>query len=120
VDRSTRNLFAAILVVILVIGGGAALVLGGTSMVQPDGRPTLTGVVVGVDAAGLTDVRGFTIRGDDGRIVEFTMGPLENGAQFPPGHLSEHQATAEPVRVTYVDDDGALVAVRIDDAPTTP
>jgi hypothetical protein len=43
------------------------------------------------------------------------MGPLENGAAFPPGHLAEHQATAEPVRVSFRLEDGARVAYRIDD-----
>lgn len=42
---------------------------------------------------------------------------LENGAEFPPGHLAEHQATAELVVVTYQYQGIDRVALRIDDAP---
>jgi hypothetical protein len=73
--------------------------------------------VVDVDSAGLTDVRGFTLRATDGTETRFRMGVLENGAQFSPGHLVEHQATAEPVRVRFREEGGERVAYRIDDAP---
>jgi hypothetical protein len=84
------------------------------------GRPaprTETGVVVSVNAVSLTDVRGFTIRTADGRTVEFRVGQLENGAQFPPGHLAEHKATAVPIVVTYRDENGERIAIRLEDAP---
>jgi hypothetical protein len=42
---------------------------------------------------------------------------LENGAQFAPGHLVEHQASGQPVRVWYQTDGGANVAIRLEDAP---
>jgi hypothetical protein len=80
-------------------------------------RQTETGLVVSVEALGLTDVRGFTIRTDDGRTVAFRIGTLENGAQFPPGHLLEHRATGVKVVVTYRQENGELVAIRIEDAP---
>jgi hypothetical protein len=80
-------------------------------------RQTETGLVIAVDSSGLTDVRGFTIRTDDGRTVVFRIGSLENGAQFPPGHLLEHRATGVKVVVTYRRDSGELVAIRLDDAP---
>ena len=44
------------------------------------------------------------------------LGDLENGTEFPPGHLVEHQATAQPVRVWYRTENGARVAVRLEDA----
>jgi hypothetical protein len=80
-------------------------------------RQTETGLVIAVDSSGLTDVRGFTIRTDDGRTVVFRIGALENGAQFPPGHLLEHRATGVKVVVTYRQANGQLVAIRLDDAP---
>lgn len=79
--------------------------------------PTETGLVVAVDSSGLTSVRGFTIRTNDGRTVMFRIGVLENGAAFPPGHLLEHAATGVKVVVTYRQENGELVAIRIDDAP---
>ncbi len=91
-------------------------VVVGLSFSRPANRIE-TGVVVAVDAVSLTDVRGFTIRTADGRTVVFRVGRLENGAAFPPGHLAEHAATATQVVVTYRTEDGALVAVRIEDGP---
>jgi hypothetical protein len=107
-----------------VVGTGlliavVALVVVGWSTFDQAARQTETGLVVAVDSSGLTDVRGFTIRTSDGRTVVFRIGLLENGAQFPPGHLLEHEATGVRVVVTYRQANGELVATRIDDAPGT-
>ncbi|HEU0237154.1 MAG TPA: hypothetical protein VFR14_12010 [Candidatus Limnocylindrales bacterium] len=75
------------------------------------------GVIVSVDAAGLADVRGFTLRTADARTLTFRIDALENAVDFPPSHLIEHQATAQAVLVSYRLDGEALVAVRIEDAP---
>jgi hypothetical protein len=71
---------------------------------------------VAVDSAGLSRVSGFTLRLADGTTEVFRIGVLENGAQFPPGHLAEHLATAAPVRVSYRPQGGELVVYRIEDA----
>jgi hypothetical protein len=73
-----------------------------------------------VDSAGLDKVNGFTLRTTDQGSLAFRIGVLENGAQFPPGHLVEHQASAQPVRVWYQTDGGARVAIRLEDAPQAP
>jgi hypothetical protein len=105
----------------IVVGAGvlvavvAVIALLVATVGQPP-RQTETGVVIAVDVASLTNVKGFTIRTPDGRTVVFRIGQLENGTQFPPGHLSEHMATAVPVLVTYRDENGERVAVRLDDA----
>jgi len=75
------------------------------------------GVVVHIDSAGLADVKGFDLRLTDGTTLGFTLGPLENGAQFAPGHLSEHEATGIPVRVFYRVVNGIPVVYRLEDAP---
>jgi hypothetical protein len=108
-----RRLIVGAGVVIAVIAVGAFLV---NILGQPP-RQTETGVVIAVDSTSLTNVRGFTIRTPDGRTVAFTLGPLENASQFAPGHLNEHVATAVPVLVTYRDDNGQRVVVRLEDAP---
>jgi len=125
-DHRTRNLFAVALVIVIVLTGGAALLLGGgedgpgstpTVGVRPTDAPSMVGVIVGVDAQDLADVRAFTLRrGDDSELVEFDLRELRNGTAFPPGHLAEHQVTAEPVRVFYRDDGGTLFALWVDDA----
>ena len=78
---------------------------------------SVDGVIVAIESEGLDRIRGFSIRTSDGQTIEFVMGTLERGAEFPPGHLAEHQATAQPVRVKFVTDGTVRVAVRIDDAP---
>jgi len=76
----------------------------------------VVGVVLKVDSAGLDKVSGFTLRTDAGQTLVLSIGVLENGAQFPPGHLAEHLATAAPVRVWFRDENGTLVVYRIEDA----
>jgi hypothetical protein len=119
VDRRTRNLFAVVLVIVIAVTGGAAILLSSTSVLDPDGPPATTsveGVIVAVDGSGLDDVRGFTLRRPGGEMLEFRLGELENGDEFPPGHLAEHQATAEPVVVYYRLEGDERFAVRLEDA----
>jgi hypothetical protein len=76
------------------------------------------GVVLTIDATGLSQVQGFTLRTATGQTLRFVLGTLENPTQFPPGHLAEHQANALPVRVFFVvDSSGAPVVYRLEDAP---
>jgi hypothetical protein len=108
---------------VLVVLVAAALAACGPAQsptVAPVGSPPpspVEGVVVHIDSAGLADVRGFDLRLNDGTILGFTLGPLENGAEFPPGHLSEHQATGAPVRVSYRIVNGIPTVYRLEDAP---
>ena len=99
----------------LTLAAVAAVAVIAGAFASPAPR-TEVGIVVFVDSVSLTDVRAFAIRTPDGRTVEFRIGRLENGAQFPPGHLGEHEATAVPVRVTYRDENGEHVAIRLEDA----
>lgn len=121
-DRRTRTLFAVVLVVVIGVTGGAALILGGWGGPaggggsQAPGTQAMVGVIVEVEAEGLSDVRGFTLRLDDSELVPFELGRLENASEFPPGHLAEHQATAERVQVWFRVDGGSRVAVRLEDA----
>ena len=104
---------ALLVVVVAVAVGLAVAVMSGRT---PAGTAAVTGVVVAVDSRGLGDVRGFTLRVPGGELLEFDLRALENGADFPPGHLAEHQATAAPVRVTYRMDGATRSAIRIEDA----
>jgi len=76
------------------------------------------GIVVQVDATGLTAVSGFDLRPDNGGpVLHFTLGSTENPTQFPPGHLKEHQASGSPIRVYYTVQADVRVAYRLEDAP---
>ena len=119
VDRRTRNLFLAALVVVIGLTAAAAFLLGGSAIRDPDAPPgaqAAVGVIVGVDSEGLDKVKGFELRTTDQGTFVFKLGDLDNGAEFPPGHLVEHQATAQPVRVWYRTEDGVRVAIRLEDA----
>ncbi len=58
----------------------------------------------------------FTLRSDAGDILVFDLREMRDTATFPLGHLAEHQATAEPVLVSFRDEAGVLVATAVDDA----
>lgn len=118
-ERRTRNLFALILVVVIAVTGGAAILLGGNGVADPGGSasaPSVVGVIVGVQSEGLDKVRGFTLRTDGGASIPFAIGSLENGVEFPPGHLVEHQATAQRIRVWYRTEGAVNIAIRLEDA----
>ena len=78
--------------------------------------------VVGVDSAGPDRRPRVHASGPrDGRTVAFRIGVLENGAEFPPGHLVEHAATGVSGRRRRTGpENGELVAIRLDDAPGEP
>jgi hypothetical protein len=119
-DPGTRRVFALALAAIVVLAGAVALFSEGSQPPAAGGPPgtiDAVGVIVAVDAAGLGDVRGFTLRQAGGAQLTFDLRSLENGAQFPPGHLAEHQATAEPIRVWYRLDGTDRLAIRLEDAP---
>ena len=116
-DRSTRRVFGLVLLG-LVIGVGIAAVLASGAARDP-GAPRgdqAVGVIVDVQSEGLDRVSAFTLRPLDGKLIEFSIGVLENGTEFPPGHLPEHQATSTAVRVWYREEAGLLVAFRLEDA----
>jgi len=82
------------------------------------GTQTARGVVVAVDAPTATDVRGFTLRTDDGELLTFRIGRLTLGGDaFPAVHLREHLRTLDPIVVVYRLEDGERVALRLTDAP---
>ena len=101
----------------LLLASVALGACGSTPAATPDVQSPVDGIVIAVDAASLTDVRGFTLRASSGFSFDFTLGALENVTEFSPSHLKEHQATSEPIRVWFRVENGARVAYRIDDAP---
>ena len=110
---------AAVLVVALAACGTAPVPVTIVPTVAPSvGVPEspVEGVVVAVESAGLNAVRGITLRLADGALLHFTIGTLENGDTFPPGHLKEHSVSADPVRVFFRPLSGALLVYRIEDA----
>jgi hypothetical protein len=117
VDRRTQRQFALALIVVVALAAAAAILTGGIAH-DPAARQgdQVVGIVTRIEAGGLDKVTSFTLRADDGRQIRFAVGNLENGAEFAPGHLAEHQTTAQKIRVWYQTQNGAFVAYRLEDA----
>jgi hypothetical protein len=111
--RTTLRVGLLVAVIVAAVAGPALLVSRGAP-----GTAEATGVVVAVDSgSGLGDVSGFTLRVAGGELLTFSLRALENGAEFPPGHLVQHQADASPVRVVYRTEGSERLAIRLEDAP---
>jgi hypothetical protein len=106
-----------------LVRGGSVLLIAAAVVVGGCGGTlqTATGVVISVQARSLTEVDGFTLRTPDGQLLEFTAGPIAfDQTSFPPQHLREHQATSQPVKVTYRFEGSTRVATKLEDAPAPP
>ena len=115
-DRGTRRLFLGALAILVALVGLATFFLAAPGGAPPPDTTSVEGVIVAVDAEGLGDVRSFDLRTTDGAVRTFGLAALENGVEFPPGHLVEHAATAQPVRVWYRTEAGEDLAIRLEDA----
>jgi hypothetical protein len=76
----------------------------------------VVGTVTSIDSTGLTKVKGFSLRTVAGEDLTFVIGTLENGDEFPPGHLTDHMAATAPIYVYFRVENGTLVAYRLEDA----
>ncbi len=115
--RSPTRRAPAIALALAVTAALAAAACGSGSSPGPSFPASpVEGIIVAVDASSLSDVRGFTLLTRAGQRIVFTLGVLENPTEFPPGHLTEHQATSEPVRVFFRVDAGVPVVYRLADA----
>ncbi len=101
----------------------AAFTIAPASSLEPGASATaivpespIAGVVISVDSQGLDKVHGFKLRAIGGEELTFVIGTLENGDEFPPGHLAEHMAAAAPVLVYFRVENGELVVYRLEDA----
>ncbi len=99
--------------------GTASLSVPASGTPVVDATSPIDGILTDIDSEGLTQVTAFTIRTQDGQSITFKIGTLENGAQFPPGHLAEHLATSSPVRVYFRAEGPDLVVYRLEDAPAS-
>ena len=76
-------------------------------------------MLIDVQSPSLQRVDSFVVRTDDGRELEFTAAPnFNDGLQhaMSPGHMRQHMALADPVTVTFRQEDGKLVALSATDA----
>jgi len=87
---------------------------------QPQAKTqTARGVLLEVVSPSIQQVDRFTLRTDDGQLLSFVAAPDFNANAthaMTPGHMRQHMALADPVVVTYRDDNGTLVALSAIDA----
>jgi hypothetical protein len=72
------------------------------------------GILLDVEAPSIQKVDSFTLRTDDGQELHFETAPNFNEGVshvMTPGHMRQHMALADPVVVTYREDNGRLVAL---------
>lgn len=74
---------------------------------------TVTGVIVDLDQASPTEVRGFELKDGDDRY-DIAIDP-DHDYGFPLPHLRDHLVSSDPVRVEFEERDGRLVARSIED-----
>jgi len=86
------------------------------SFAVPEPRSPVAGVITSIDSQGVDKVKGFTLRTRSEVDLTFVIGQLDNGIEFPPGHLAEHQASLEPVLVYFKAEGGKLVVYHLEDA----
>jgi hypothetical protein len=97
--------------------GTASINVPASGTPAADTGSPIDGILTDIDSEGLTRVTGFRLRTNDGQEIAFKIGTLENGAEFPPGHLAEHLATSSPIRVYFREQGPDLVVYRLEDAP---
>jgi len=97
-------------------GGAPSVSFEIPSFAVPQPRSPVAGVVTSIDSQGLDKVKGFTLRTRSGIDLTFVIGQLDNGVEFPPGHLAEHQASVQPVLVYFNVEGGKLVVYHLEDA----
>jgi hypothetical protein len=76
-------------------------------------RPTrYDGLVVEMQAASILQIASFTLRTNDGTLVEMVV---EGDVGITASHLREHMALADPVTVTVRYADGLVIATLVED-----
>lgn len=80
----------------------------------PENGTAVVGVVVDYQGD-LVSVDSFTVRTADGEEIE--LRPTDDGEfAFPLPHLREHMATADPIEVRFIEENGTMVATAVSDA----
>lgn len=76
-----------------------------------------SGVLVGVESTGLSDVQAVTLRAEDGAERRFALGPEAARAGHPlsAGHLRQHMTHGDRVTIRYRDTPEGPVALEIAD-----
>jgi hypothetical protein len=105
---------ALLLAFALAVGCGQA---PGASVGPTRALVEAVGIVTLVVGSSPDQVSSFTLRTPEGQYLMFELGERLMPGSFPPAHLRDHQASAQPVKVEYEVEAGRLVAFDLRDAP---
>jgi hypothetical protein len=112
------RLLTAATAAVLVAAGCGPSSLPGSGTPSGGKAGEAIGIVTSIRGASPAEVSSFTLRTSSGEVLTFEVGRVQLATDsFPPGHLHEHLATAQPVRVGYLEQGGLLVATRLRDGP---
>ena len=76
-----------------------------------------SGVILDVAGSSLTQVESFTLLADDGEVLTFEIAPdasKDVAEGFFPGHMRGHALAAENVTIYFREEDGVLLALRLE------
>lgn len=79
---------------------------------------SVQGVILQVEASSLTIVDSFTLRSNEGEVLVFEIAPdaaRDPREGFVAGHLRSHAVLAQQVAISYREEDGRLLAERMED-----
>ncbi len=96
-----------------------AFLLGCSAPPAAAGSQTVRGVLLEVQSPSIQQVDRFRLRSDTGQEMLFVAAPDFNAGAvhiMTPGHMRQHMALADPVVVTYRDENGTLIALSATDA----
>lgn len=98
--------------------GGWLAYDGVTDLLGGDGGPSAQGVILRVEASSLTVVDSLTLRTNDGRTLVLKIAPdaaRDPREGFVAGHLRSHASLVQQVEIFYREQDGDLLAERLED-----
>ena len=78
---------------------------------------TFIGHITDVRARSLSELESLRVTGADGASLRFHAEEGRGFAEFGPSHAREHMLMGDPVKVTYIEEDGRLIIVDLADAP---
>lgn len=78
---------------------------------------TFIGHITDVRARSLIELESLRVTGADGASLRFHADEGRGFADFGPSHAREHMLMGDPVKVTYIEEDGRLLIVDLADAP---
>ena len=113
---STKFALAALAVLAALATGSAAACASPPADGGEGETMTFIGHITDVRARSLIELESLRVTGADGASLRFHADEGRGFDEFGPSHAREHMLTGDPVKVTYIEEDGRLIIVDLADA----